>query len=154
MSDEVIPIEEADQNAQARKAPAKKAAAKKSAAARQKKPPTDLTGRKAQEEAERLAAEQAEAAQRMTLINPPEPTIDDSDEVVDLTETGAPAPVEEVPEEQPEVVEDDNVVIRVNADLTDLTFGAGTLYSFRAGKQYRVPRALAEWLEGLGYVWH
>lgn len=151
--DEVIPIEEADQVAKAKKAPAKKAARTKSPAAKQRKPPTDLTGVRAQQEAERLAEEQREAAERMTLINPPEPVIDDSDEVTDLTDTGAPAAPVEV-EDEPVAAQDDDVVITVNSDLSDLTFGAGTLYNLRAGKRYRVPRALAEWLEEKGYVWH
>ena len=52
------------------------------------------------------------------------------------------------------VAENPTVVIRVNSTLEHLTFGAGTDYNFEEGRQYRVPRALADHLEEKGYVWH
>lgn len=45
-------------------------------------------------------------------------------------------------------------VIRVNEDLPDMTFGVGNHYSFEVGKQYRVPKDVADHLEEKGYVWH
>ena len=150
MPDEIIPIEEADQVAAAKKAPAKKASRAKSPVAKQRKPPTDLTGAKLQEQAEALAAEQAEAAERLTMVNTPAVVFDESDEVVDYTGGQATEPV---PSSEPEDLLEDDVVITVSADLTDLTYGAGTLYTFRAGKRYKVPRSLAEWLDERGYIW-
>ena len=75
-----------------------------------------------------------------------------SDEVVDLTK----APIEEPAEMEPMIVgeEDSTVVIRINADLEDVTVGAGNHYSFKEGQQYRVPVLVARHLEEKGYVWH
>lgn len=51
-------------------------------------------------------------------------------------------------------VEDQTQVIRVNEDIEDVTIGAGNTYNFEAGRQYRVPKAVADHLEEKGYVWH
>ena len=47
----------------------------------------------------------------------------------------------------------DTVVIRTQTDIENMTFGVGNEYTFKAGVKYTVPRALAEYLERLGYVW-
>lgn len=44
--------------------------------------------------------------------------------------------------------------IRVNAKIEQMTFGAGNIYDFEEGGQYRVPAHVADHLEELGYVWH
>jgi hypothetical protein len=46
------------------------------------------------------------------------------------------------------------VTIRVNAAIKDMTFGAGNYFSFEVGPKYKVPVALANHLDVLGYVWH
>jgi hypothetical protein len=46
------------------------------------------------------------------------------------------------------------VVVRINVDLSNMTYGAGKIYNFTAGKKYSVPRGLAQHLEEKGYVWH
>lgn len=51
-------------------------------------------------------------------------------------------------------IEDDEVVVRVNEDLTNVTVGAGTLFNFKMGQQYKVPRHVAAHLEERGLIWH
>lgn len=48
----------------------------------------------------------------------------------------------------------DLVVIRIAADIEDMTFGAGNLYTFAEGRRYRVPRYIAVHLEEKGLVYH
>jgi hypothetical protein len=138
------------------------AAPRRNPQAQQQKPPTDLTGTKMQKEAEAKKEEQRQAAERMAMATAQQQEIDDRDEVIDLTN----GPLDEaIPEqrtdieiasdENPEVEEvEDEVVIRVNADLSQVTYGAGKNYNFAAGRSYKVPRGLAEHLEEKGYVWH
>ena len=47
----------------------------------------------------------------------------------------------------------DMVVIRTITDIDDMTYGVGNNYTFKAGVKYRVPASLANYLEGLGYIW-
>ena len=47
----------------------------------------------------------------------------------------------------------DYVIIRTITDIDDMTFGVGNNYTFKAGVKYRVPASLANYLEGLGYIW-
>jgi len=61
--------------------------------------------------------------------------------------------VQELPPE-PMVVEDEWRVIRVNTDIEDMTYGAGTSFTFLRGRRYRVPRDLYIWLESRGVVYH
>jgi hypothetical protein len=55
---------------------------------------------------------------------------------------------------EPMVVEDEWRVIRVNTDIEDMTYGAGTSYTFLRGRRYRVPRDLYNWLDSRGVVYH
>lgn len=49
----------------------------------------------------------------------------------------------------------DRVVIRMNTTLEDFTYGNPNMhYKLEAGKRYEVPRHIAQYLNGLGYVWH
>jgi hypothetical protein len=52
------------------------------------------------------------------------------------------------------IVEKEWKVIRVNTDIEDMTYGAGTRYTFLRGKRYRVPWDLYEWLENRQVVYH
>ena len=46
-------------------------------------------------------------------------------------------------------------VIRMNTTLEDFTYGAPDQhYKLEAGKRYRLPVHIAQYLDGLGYVWH
>lgn len=51
-------------------------------------------------------------------------------------------------------VDDATVVIRVNADIEQMTLGVGNHYNFEAGSRYRVPIHVARHLEEKGLVWH
>ena len=48
--------------------------------------------------------------------------------------------------------QDDTVVIRVVADIENMTLGAGNNYNFKAGQKYQVTRAVAKHLEEKGYL--
>lgn len=47
----------------------------------------------------------------------------------------------------------DKVVIRTITDIEEMTYGVGNTYTFKAGVKYSVPREMADYLEGLGYIW-
>lgn len=47
----------------------------------------------------------------------------------------------------------DKVIIRTITDIDEMTYGIGNVYSFKAGVKYSVTRDLADYLEGLGYIW-
>ena len=47
----------------------------------------------------------------------------------------------------------DKVIIRTITDIDEMTYGVGNVYSFKAGVKYSVTRELADYLEGLGYIW-
>jgi hypothetical protein len=147
----------------------------RSSAGRQRANPRDLTGKRKQEleaqaaeerkirEAEMAQATQAAAEYRETSV-------------VDYSEGGHSAPGTDVPEaeEVPEEIEvqDPIVQIRVNSPIEDMVFGRSIahpgdpehgipptpgplqFYSFQEGVTYKVPRAMAEHLDRLGYLWH
>lgn len=49
----------------------------------------------------------------------------------------------------------ETVIIRMNTTLDDFTYGNPNVhYKLEAGKRYRMPRHIAGYLDGLGYVWH
>ena len=50
-------------------------------------------------------------------------------------------------------VNNERVIVRTITDIDDMTFGVGNHYSFKAGVKYSVPKALANYLEQLGYIW-
>jgi len=73
-----------------------------------------------------------------------------SDEVIDLTE-------QDLPEiEEPVEVGDDREVfeVRINAEIQDMTLGAGKIYNFTEGGKYKVTRHMRDHLEERGYIWH
>lgn len=133
---------------------------------RQKPKAGDATGR----QKAALEAEQAEALakrqEEMTMVNQ-QVIVETQNAVFDPKsgekvaesdeDAGAPA-VEskdgEVVDLGVETVESDEVVIRVNETLTNVTIGAGTFFNFDEGKKYKVPRHVARHLEEKGYLWH
>lgn len=47
------------------------------------------------------------------------------------------------------------VIIRMSTTLDDFTYGNPNIhYKLEAGKRYKMPRHIAQYLDGLGYVWH
>lgn len=61
----------------------------------------------------------------------------------EVEEVGGPVNDDEVP-----------VVIRAKETLENVTIGVGNNYNFVEGKQYRVPKRVADHLEEKGLVWH
>jgi hypothetical protein len=55
---------------------------------------------------------------------------------------------------EPITVDEEFKVIRVNTDIEDMTYGAGTSYTFLRGRRYRVSKHLYQWLESRGVVYH
>jgi hypothetical protein len=46
-----------------------------------------------------------------------------------------------------------DTVVRLVADIDMMSWGYGNNYSFKAGVKYKVPKDLANHLEGLGYLY-
>lgn len=90
---------------------------------------------------------------------------EDEDEAPRLIGTGD-MKIEELPDQKPATVGpgvvvqnptqeylNEKVVVRVNADLEEVTLGYGRTYSFLEGRRYRVPRWVAQHLEERGLTW-
>jgi glutathione S-transferase len=113
--------------------------------------PADVTGFKAEQrarattKAKREAAEQQEAELRAEKARLEMDVHDPSSQ--------RPALVLDDIEEVGVRLADDAVIIRTIADIEGMSFGVGSLYTFRAGQKYKVSRALADWLEYQGYIW-
>lgn len=91
-----------------------------------------------QDEITTIAADEARRLETEIL----DPTVNAPVEVVDeIIDTGSPE------------LGDDMVVIRLIADIEQMTFGYGNNYSFKAGARYKVSRDLADHLESLGYLY-
>lgn len=120
---------------------------------RQTANPRDLTGLQAERLATQQAREVKEAQSRMSVVTPvefdsevydtPEPIFADQSEV-EPSEDGTTVVEVKVPRRK----------MRVNADLEDVTIGAGNTVSFFVGHLYDVPAPLYDHLEEKGYVWH
>jgi hypothetical protein len=61
----------------------------------------------------------------------------------EVEEVGGPVNSDEVP-----------VVVRVKETLENVTIGVGNNYNFQEGRQYRVPKRVADHLEEKNLVWH
>jgi hypothetical protein len=49
----------------------------------------------------------------------------------------------------------DKVIVRMNTTLEDFTYGSPNIHwKLEAGKRYAMPRHIAEYLDGLDYLWH
>jgi hypothetical protein len=117
--------------------------------------PQDATGRAAEDAAKRNAAE-LQARQEEISISRQAEAISLENDVFDPKNPSQPLLIDEI-EEVGVAVNNDKVIIRTHHDIEDMTFGvingAPQNYTFKAGVRYSVPRALAEHLERLGYVW-
>lgn len=136
--------------------------------------PTDFTGK----EIERLTAaaqdELKARAGQISMIHQQEEA--SQDRLIDVTQNpAAPVFVEDVGDGKVDlkpvikvtpVIVDDEIdfspvevtsptrEMRVNQDVDQMTFGVGNHYDFKVGKKYKVPSALYDHLNELGYVWH
>ncbi len=119
--------------------------------ATQKTSPLDATGKAAEDAAKRNAAELKKREAELSISRQVEAEILETS-VFDPKKPDAPILLDEI-EEVGVSVNNDKVVIRTITDIDDMTYGVGNTYTFKAGVKYSVPRDLADYLEGLGYIW-
>lgn len=119
--------------------------------ATQKTSPLDATGKAAEDAARRNADALKARAEEISVSRQVEVESLEND-VFDPKKPDAPILIDEV-EELGVSVNNDTVIIRTITDIDDMTFGVGNSYSFKQGVRYKVPRDLADYLQGLGYVW-
>ena len=119
--------------------------------ATQKTSPLDATGKAAEDAAKRNAAELKKREAELSISRQAEAELLETG-VFDPKKPDAPIFLDEI-EEVGVAVNNDKVVIRTITDIDDMTYGVGNTYTFKAGVKYSVPRDLADYLEGLGYIW-
>lgn len=119
--------------------------------ATQKTSPLDATGKAAEDAAKRNAAELKKREAELSISRQAEAELLETG-VFDPKKPDAPIFIDEI-EEVGVSVNNDKVVIRTITDIDDMTYGVGNVYTFKAGVKYSVPRDLADYLEGLGYIW-
>jgi hypothetical protein len=119
--------------------------------ATQKTSPLDATGKAAEDAARRNADALKARAEEISVSRQVEVESLEND-VFDPKNPDAPILIDEV-EELGVSVNNDTVIIRTITDIDDMTFGVGNSYTFKQGVRYKVPRDLADYLQGLGYVW-
>ena len=113
--------------------------------------PLDATGKAAETAQKSRAAELQKRKDEISIANAMEAESLERD-VFDPKKPDTPLVLDEI-EEIGVGLANDKVVIRTITDIDDMTFGVGNTYSFKAGVKYSVPRELANYLEGLGYIW-
>lgn len=116
--------------------------------------PQDHTGRERDRLSKEHADEQQARAEEMSMISAAQKRQDET-EVVDLTHNTAQPNVtvlDEV-EDQGVSLADEHEVIQVVDDIDQMTFGVGNHLSFKAGKKYKVTKAVADHLREKNYVW-
>ena len=119
--------------------------------ATQKTSPLDATGKAAEDAAKRNAAELKKREAELSISRQAEAELLETN-VFDPKNPDQPIFIDEI-EEVGVSVNNDKVVIRTITDIDDMTYGVGNSYTFKAGVKYSVPRDLADYLEGLGYIW-
>jgi len=119
--------------------------------ATQKTSPLDATGKAAEDAAKRNAAELKKREAELSISRQAEAELLETG-VFDPKNPDQPIFIDEI-EEVGVSVNNDKVVIRTITDIDDMTYGVGNSYTFKAGVKYSVPRDLADYLEGLGYIW-
>ena len=117
--------------------------------------PQDATGRAAELAAKVNAAELAKRKDEISISRAAEEYSLEND-VFDPKKPDAPILIDEI-ESVGVSVNNDKVVIRTHHDIEDMTYGVvnGTpqSFTFKQGVKYSVPRDLALYLQGLGYLW-
>lgn len=123
--------------------------------ATQKTSPLDATGKAAEDAAKRNAEELKKRQDEISLSRQAEAELLET-AVFDPKKPDQPILIDEV-EEVGVAINNDKVIVRTITDIEDMTYGVvnGTpqSYTFKAGVKYSVPRDLADYLEGLGYIW-
>lgn len=113
----------------------------------------DFTGRQKAALEKEHAEELAKRSEEMSVAAQVEAAQIES-EVIDVTETpAAPTVIVDSVEEIGVTLADETIIIRVNEDIMDMTYGAGNMYTFLQGRKYKVSKDLASWLEEKGYLW-
>jgi ferritin-like protein len=117
--------------------------------------PQDATGRAAEEAAKRNAKELADRKDEMSLARAVEEELLETG-VFDAKTSDKPVLIDEI-EEVGISVNNEKIVIRTITDIDDMTYGvvngAPQSYTFKSGVKYLVPKDLAFYLQGLGYLW-
>jgi hypothetical protein len=115
--------------------------------------PQDATGF-AVEKAAKARAKEVSARQEEIALSRKAEAISIENDIFDPA-TDKPILIDEI-ESVGVAVNNETVVIRTTADIEDMTFGVVNgvpqNYSFKQGQKYSVPRSLAIYLEGIGYV--
>lgn len=113
--------------------------------------PLDATGRAAEEATRKNQKELKKRQEEISLASAIEAERLET-EVFDPKKEDAPIVLDEI-ENVGVSVNDDYVIVRTITDIEDMTYGVGNVYNFKANVKYRVPKHLADYLEGLGYIW-
>jgi hypothetical protein len=113
--------------------------------------PLDATGKAAEDAAKRNAAELRARQDEISTTRQAEAELLETG-VFDPKNPDVPIFLDEI-EEVGVSVNNDKVVIRTITDIDEMTYGVGNTYTFKSGVKYAVPRDLADYLEGLGYIW-
>lgn len=117
--------------------------------------PMDATGRAAEQAAKKNAKALADRKEEISLAQAAEEELLET-AVFDPKKPDEPILIDEI-EEVGVALNNDKVIIRTHQDIEDMTYGVinGTpqSYTFKAGVKYSVPRDLALYLQGLGYLW-
>ena len=117
--------------------------------------PLDATGRAAEEAAKKNAKELADRKDEIALSRAAEDELLETG-VFDPKNPDKPLLIDEI-EEVGVSINDEKVIIRVHHDIEDMTYGivngAPQNYTFKSGVKYSVPKDLATYLQGLGYLW-
>lgn len=109
--------------------------------------PSDFTGRQREVEAQKAAEELAQRQGQIATAQQIEIDRIETD-VFDPTTSDSIGPLASIVLDE----KAEEVIIQVVEDIEDMTFGAGTHYSFVAGQRYKVSRALADHLDSIGYL--
>lgn len=109
--------------------------------------PSDFTGRQRQVEAQKAAEQIREREGQIAMSQQIELDRLDSD-------VWDPSTNESLGHAEAIVLDEAKreVVIKVIEDIEDMTFGAGTHYTFKAGQKYKVSEDIADHLESIGYL--
>lgn len=113
--------------------------------------PTDATGRARAAEIKKNAEELKRRQDELSTIAAVEAQRLET-EVFDPKQDDTPIVIDEVVTVGGDLA-DDFAVIRLIADIETMSWGYGNNYSFTAGVKYKVPKDLANHLEGLGYLY-
>ena len=112
--------------------------------------PADVTGVIREKMQESQIKAQQDRAAEMTMATA-QAAVNLETEVIDATSPDRQTVIVDEPVTLGESGKDD-VVIRVVADIDNMTLGKGNNYNFKAGVKYKVTRHVAEHLKQKGYL--